>query len=91
MTNYTSFRFATRLADNGILPSMGSIGDSYDKALMENFFSTLKTELVYRTTWRNRDDAETRSSATSTAGATPAASRRIRATSAQTSTRPPGS
>ncbi len=27
---------------------MGSVGDSYDSALMENFFSTLKTELVYR-------------------------------------------
>jgi hypothetical protein len=25
---------------------------------MENFFSTLKTELVYRQTWRTRDEAE---------------------------------
>lgn len=37
---------------------MGSVGDSYDSALMENFFSTLKTELVYRTSWRTRDEAE---------------------------------
>ena len=37
---------------------MGSVGDSYDNALMENFFSTLKTELVYRTSWRTRDEAE---------------------------------
>ncbi|AXO37085.1 IS3 family transposase [Micromonospora sp. B006] len=29
-SNYTSFRFAERLQDNGILPSMGSVGDSYD-------------------------------------------------------------
>jgi putative transposase len=29
-SNYTSFRFAERLRDNGILPSMGSVGDSYD-------------------------------------------------------------
>ncbi|MFY1696618.1 MULTISPECIES: IS3 family transposase [unclassified Solwaraspora] len=57
-SNYTSFRFGQRLADNGILPSMGSTGDSYDNALMENFFSTLKTELVYRTSWRTRDEAE---------------------------------
>ena len=56
--NYTSFKFAQRLADNGILPSMGSVGDSYDNALMENFWSTLKTELVYRTAWRTRDEAE---------------------------------
>ncbi|WP_425302562.1 IS3 family transposase, partial [Nocardia wallacei] len=38
--------------------SMGSVGDSYDNALMENFFSTLKTELVYRNSWRTREDAE---------------------------------
>jgi transposase InsO family protein len=57
-SNYTSFRFTTRLADNGILPSVGSTGDSYDNALMENFWSTLKIELVYRTSWRTRDEAE---------------------------------
>ena len=57
-SNYTSFRFATRLADNGILASMGSTGDSYDNALMENFWSTLKIELVYRRSWRTRDEAE---------------------------------
>lgn len=37
---------------------MGSVGDSYDNALMENFFSTLKTELVDRRSWRTRDEAE---------------------------------
>jgi transposase InsO family protein len=37
---------------------MGSVGDSYDNALAENFFSTLKTELVYRNSWRTRDQAE---------------------------------
>ena len=36
---------------------MGSVGDCYDNALMENFWSTLKIELVYRT-WRTRDEAE---------------------------------
>ena len=57
-STYTSIKFSERLADNGILPSMGSVGDSYDNALMENFFSTLKIELVYRNTWRTRDEAE---------------------------------
>lgn len=47
-STYTSIKFSERLADNGILPSMGSVGDSYDNALMENFFSALKIELVYR-------------------------------------------
>lgn len=57
-STYTAIRFTERLTDNGILPSMGSVGDSYDNALMENFFSTLKIELVYRTSWRTRDEAE---------------------------------
>lgn len=57
-SNYTSFRFGQRLADLGVLPSMGSVGDSYANALMENFFSTLKIELVYRNSWRTRDEAE---------------------------------
>lgn len=57
-STYTAIRFANRLADNGIAQSMGSVGDSYDNALMENFFSTLKTELVYRPAWRTRDEAE---------------------------------
>jgi len=33
------------------------LGDSYDNALMENFFSTLKSELVYRRSWRTRREA----------------------------------
>ncbi len=37
---------------------MGSVGDSFDNALAENFFSVLKVELVYRTSWRTRQQAE---------------------------------
>ena len=55
---YTSFRFGKRLQDNGILPSMGTVGDSYDNALMENFWSTLKIELVYRNHWLTRAETE---------------------------------
>jgi putative transposase len=56
-STYTTLRFSERLSDNGITASMGSVGDSYD-ALMEDFWSTLKIELVYRTTWRTRDEAD---------------------------------
>ncbi|MBB6172882.1 putative transposase [Nocardiopsis mwathae] len=44
---YTAVRFTQRLADAGILPSTGSVGDSFDNALAENLWSTIKTELVY--------------------------------------------
>jgi transposase InsO family protein len=79
-SNYTSFRFSQRLSDNGILASTGSTRDSFDSALMENFWSTLKIELVYRTAWRTRDEADNAISPTSTAGTTPAASRKAWAT-----------
>ena len=55
---YTAIRFTWRLIDAGVRPSMGSVGDSFDNALAENFFSTLKVELVYRTSFRTREDAE---------------------------------
>jgi len=55
---YTAIRFTQRLADAGIQPSMGSVGDSLDNALAENFFSTLKIERVYRTSYRTREEAE---------------------------------
>jgi putative transposase len=55
---YTAIRLTQRLADTGIQPSMGSVGDSLDNALAENFFSTLKVERVYRTTYRTREEAE---------------------------------
>ena len=55
---YTAIRFTQRLADAGIRPSMGSVGDSFDNALTENFLSTLKIERVYRTSYRTREEAE---------------------------------
>jgi putative transposase len=55
---YTAIRFTQRLADASIQSSMGSVGDSLDNALAENFFSTLKVERVYRTTYRTREEAE---------------------------------
>lgn len=57
---YTAIRFTQRLADAGIAPSTGSVGDSFDNALAENLWSTLKTELIYwpHTTFATRTDAE---------------------------------
>jgi putative transposase len=57
-SNYTSFEFGKHLRLNGIRASMGSVGDSYDNALMENFWSTLKTELVFDNTWASQAEAE---------------------------------
>lgn len=57
---YTAIRFTGRLADAGIAPSTGSTGDSFDNALAENLWSTLKTELIYwpDATFATRTQAE---------------------------------
>jgi putative transposase len=57
-SQYTSLRFTQRLAEAGVAPSTGSVGDSFDNAMAESFFGSLKTELIYRHTWTSRHDAE---------------------------------
>jgi putative transposase len=57
---YTALRFTQRLADAGVAPSTGSVGDSFDNALAENLWSTIKTELLYwaGTEFATRAEAE---------------------------------
>jgi putative transposase len=43
---YVAIRYADRLADVGINPSVGSVGDSYDNALAETINGLYKTELI---------------------------------------------
>ena len=52
--------FTQRLVDAGVAPSTGSTGDSYDNALAENLWSTIKVELIYwpGTTFTTRAEAE---------------------------------
>ena len=58
-SQFTSIRFGERLAELGALPSIGSVGDSYDNALAETVFGLYKTELIRRRgPWRNVDDVE---------------------------------
>jgi putative transposase len=52
---YTSLFFGKRLEDEGLLPSMGRVGSAYDNALAEAFVATLKTELLYRSSWPTRE------------------------------------
>lgn len=55
---YTALRFSQRLADAGVAASMGSTGDSYDNAMAESFFGTIKAELLYRQHWVTRHEAD---------------------------------
>ncbi|MDO0929963.1 IS3 family transposase [Streptomyces sp. TG1A-8] len=45
-SQYTSFKLAEHLDAAGIAASIGSVGDAYDNALMENTIGLFKTELI---------------------------------------------
>ena len=56
---YLSVRYTERLAEEGAVTSVGSKGDSYDKALAETVFGLYKTELIRRRSpWRTADQVE---------------------------------
>ena len=56
---YVSIRYTERLAEAGIEPSVGSVGDSYDNALAETINGLYKAEVIHRkSSWRTIDDVE---------------------------------
>lgn len=56
---YVSIRYAQRLSEVGIEPSVGSVGDSYDNALAETINGLYKTELIrQQRPWRTIEDVE---------------------------------
>lgn len=57
-SQYVSIRYAERLAEAGIEPSVGSVGDSYDNALAETINGLYKAEVIHRRSWRNREAVE---------------------------------
>jgi putative transposase len=58
-SQYLSIRYSERLAEAGVAPSVGSVGDSYDNALAETIIGLFKTEVIHhRGPWRGLDDVE---------------------------------
>ncbi|MFC0712232.1 IS3 family transposase, partial [Azorhizophilus paspali] len=55
---YVSIRYTERLAEAGIEPSVGSVGDSYDNALAETINGLYKAEVIHRQSWKNREAVE---------------------------------
>ena len=53
-TQFTSWAFTRRALDSGLLPSMGSVGDCFDNAVMEAFWSRVQVELLDRKRWNTR-------------------------------------
>ena len=58
-TQYVSIRYTERLAEAGIEPSVGSVGDSYDNALAETINGLYKAEVIHRRgPWKSFDAVE---------------------------------
>jgi putative transposase len=56
-SQYTSLAFGQRCREEGVRPSMGSVGDCFDNALCESFFATLECELIDRQTFPSHSQA----------------------------------
>jgi putative transposase len=56
-TQPVGLRYTERLAEAGIEPSVGSVGDSYDNALAETINGLYKAELIDRRSWPTKTEA----------------------------------
>jgi len=58
-SQYVSIKYTERLAEAGVEPSVGSVGDSYDNALAETVIGLFKTEVIERRgPWRSLEAVE---------------------------------
>jgi putative transposase len=56
---YVSIKYTERLAQAGLVPSVGSVGDSYDNALAETINGLYKAEVIHRCgPWRTLEAVE---------------------------------
>ena len=55
-SQYTSFAFTRRLAAEGIVASMGTVGDALDNAMCESLIGSMKIEKLDRRPWRSIED-----------------------------------
>jgi len=58
-SQYLALRYTERLAEAGVEPSVGSVGDSYDNALAETINGLFKAEVIHRRgSWRSFEAVE---------------------------------
>ena len=57
---YLSIRYTDKMADSGVIASVGTTGDSYDNALAETVNGLYKTEVIeyLKQQWRDAYDVE---------------------------------
>ena len=55
---YCSIDYQAVLRKHGLLISMSGKGNCYDNAVVETFFKTIKSELIWPVSWQTRSQAE---------------------------------
>ncbi len=58
-SQFTSWAFSERVRQAGLVPSMGTVGDAFDNAVIESFWARLQTELLNRRKWKTRVELST--------------------------------
>jgi putative transposase len=53
-TQFTAWTFSERARKSGLLPSIGTVGDCYDNAMMEAFWSRTQVESLDSRRWKTR-------------------------------------
>ena len=57
-SQYCSIDYQAVLKKHGLLISMSGKGNCYDNAVVETFFKTIKSELIWPVAWQTRGQAE---------------------------------
>ncbi len=57
-SQYCAIQYQMKLKEYGIITSMSGKGNCYDNAVVETFFKTLKAEIVWRTQFKTRQQAQ---------------------------------
>jgi putative transposase len=57
---YAAGEYQALLAQHRVVPSMSRTGDCWDNAVVESFFSSLKTELMAKGSFKSTDEAQAR-------------------------------
>ena len=59
ITGRSSSAFSERVRQAVLVPSLGTVGDAFDNAVIESFWTRLQTELLNRPKWKTRVELST--------------------------------
>jgi putative transposase len=58
-SQYTAWAFSQRVRSEGLVHSLGTVGDAFDNAVVESLWGRMQTELLNRKKWSTRLELST--------------------------------